>query len=347
MIKNFFSPRKSPFHRAFSTYYRFNESYFNLAFTINGQNLVDKQYADTVLQKINKFYKAGVNHVIIKLKANDDEQSIHRVIQRIKRLADEFPDLKVQGMQYSMALAQPTKHFLTNEFQFALKASKYLKETSKLGSYFLIESEKFFNSVIENKDEKLIEEFFFNLDILGQTQQNLNFTTPVYLLKYYKQKTDRANFEKFQQLNKSKYIGVDLRLNDSFLKPENLQDKKYSHEFLKYCFGFDNNLKVVDLRDFSVKQNEENKQLDIETVPIGQGVFDFNLLFNMLKIINYEGVMIVPDKCDAEGVKKLQELAKKHEYQEKTEEEIKEYMEFKQKQREKEYGIEFAVLWTD
>jgi len=48
------------------------------------------------------------------------------------------------------------------------------------------------------------------LDILGQTQQNLNFTTPVYLLKYYKQKTDRANFEKFQQLNKSKYIGVDL-----------------------------------------------------------------------------------------------------------------------------------------
>jgi len=64
----------------------------------------------------------------------------------------------------------------------------------------------------------------------------------------------------------------------------------------------------------------------------------------MLKIINYEGVMIVPDKCDAEGVKKLQELAKKHEYQEKTEEEIKEYMEFKQKQREKEYGIEFAVL---
>ncbi len=75
-------------------------------------------------------------------------------------------------MQYSMALKQPTKQFLTNEFQFALEASKHLNECSKLGSYFLVvtlnklfnklkECEEFFNTVIENKDEKLQEELFY------------------------------------------------------------------------------------------------------------------------------------------------------------------------------------------
>jgi hypothetical protein len=59
-------------------------------------------------------------------------------ILKVSLTQNDAKAIIVQGMQYSMALAQPTKHFLTNEFQFALKASKYLKETSKLGSYFLI-----------------------------------------------------------------------------------------------------------------------------------------------------------------------------------------------------------------
>jgi hypothetical protein len=64
----------------------------------------------------------------------------------------------------------------------------------------------------------------------------------------------------------------------------------------------------------------------------------------MLKIINYEGVLIVPKNCDAEGIQKLNELAKKHEYQEKTEDEIKEYIEFKHKQQKEQTTFDFGVL---
>ena len=47
----------------------------------------------------------------------------------------------VQGLEYKMKVAQPTKHFLQNEFIFGLRASQILQTTTGFMNYFIIVSE--------------------------------------------------------------------------------------------------------------------------------------------------------------------------------------------------------------
>lgn len=79
----------------------------------------------------------------------------------------------------------------------------------------------------------------------------MNFASPVFLLKYYKDpKFTAEGLKKLATFHKNRVLAVDCALNELFVGPET-EKAKFSNEFLKYCYGLEDSLQIIKLADLT------------------------------------------------------------------------------------------------
>lgn len=63
----------------------------------------------------------------------------------------------------------------------------------------------------------------------------------------------------------------------------------------------------------------------------------------MMRLTKFGGVLTVPNNATKEGFDKIMKIARENQYQEKTEEEIKEYVQFRQKKADELFINEILI----
>jgi len=357
MFKRFANLPKFTRSRQFSTLYRFEDSYFNFALNVNANDLIDNDQLPQTKDAITAAYGKGVNKIIVKLKENNDTKDVIKISKHIRELRETLPELEIQGLRYSMMFNQKTKDFLRNEFLFGLKAAKHIAHTLFPQTFFFVESNEFFRSAIDPEQKESFEKALFNYDILEETVKGLEFADLAYVLKYEDGQGNKENLNKFFQIYKAKNLAFDLELNKAFLQKPTEDKKKNTAEFIKYCYGFEPHFKAFNLYDYKFIEEEtleptpsrgleedvsipvgskSTKKVQKEKrVPLGEGVIDFKLVFDLMKISHFQGALVFPEDTTAEEIERIKEKAKEYSFKEQDDKEVQVYLKHRRKYDQK------------
>jgi len=350
MFKKFSSFPRTFLANNFSTYYKFQDSFFNFAVNISGKNILDGNKLPEAIKTIGENYEKGINRLIVKLKENNDENDVIFIANQIKQLREKYPDLQIQGWRYPMMFNQKTKKFLHNEFLFGLKASQMLGTHLFPHSFFFVESNDFFRSMINPENKEEFEGALFNLDMLEDAQKMLEFANLVYMMKYEDGQMNTDNLKQFFNTYTSKNVAFDLELNRAFVKEPLESKKKMTSDFIKFIYGFEPRVKAITLHDFDFTDEkissdksinlEENTSIPhgaeptktvrkVKRVNIGDGVIDFKLVFDLIKISKFHGVLIFPEYTPSESIERVIGITKENEFEEQNEKTIIQFLHHK------------------
>jgi len=345
MLKRFANLPKLALSRQFSTLYRFEDSYFNFALNVNANDLIDNEKLPNTKDAITAAYGKGVNKVIVKLKENNDTKDVIKISNHIRELRETLPELEIQGLRYSMMFNQKTKDFLRNEFLFGLKAAKHIAHSLFPQTFFFVESNEFFRSAIDPEQKESFEKALFNYDILEETVKGLEFADLAYVLKYEDGQGNRENLNKFFQIYKAKNLAFDLELNKAFLQKPTEDKKKNTAEFIKYCYDYkfieEETLEPTPSRgleeDVAIPagSNSTKKVQKVKRVPLGEGVIDFKLVFDLMKISHFQGALVFPEDTTVEEIERMKEKAKEYSFKEQDDKEVQVYLKHRRKYDQK------------
>jgi len=324
---------------------------------VNGKDIIDDSKFPNTIDKINAAYEKGVNKLVIKLRENNDQNDVVNICNHIQELQQKLPELEIQGLRYSMMFNQKSKEFLRNEFQFGLKASKQIAHTLFPQSFFFVESNELFKSAINPEQKESFEKAVFNFSTLEETLKCLEFADLVYVLKYEDGQGNKENLNKFFQIYKGKNLAFDVELNKAFLDAPKEDKKKNTTEFIQYCYGFEPHFRAFNLYDYKFVEEDAlapapsagleedvsvpagvktgKKVLKEQRVPLGEGVIDFKLIFDLMKISKFQGALIFPEDTTVEEIEALKAKAKEYAFKEQDDKEVEAYLAHRRKYDQK------------